>query len=91
MDVDKSLYMKEFLEMRSTLGTVINKPATDLFQINLYNEFLPRKVKEEVKQVVKEIEEKTIQILDKGQLKNKQNKNETEEIKVISDKKDEVS
>ena len=52
---------------------------------------MPRKVKIHVKQVVKEIEEKTIQILDKGQLKNKQNKNETEEIKVISDKKDEVS
>ena len=44
MDVDKSLYMHIFRN-ESTLGTVINKPATDLFQINLYNDFCHAKSK----------------------------------------------
>jgi hypothetical protein len=73
MDIDKSLYMKEFLEMRSSLGCVFNREARSVLHTNLYNEFLPRKVKTEVKEVVEEIEEKTIQILDKGQLEAKAN------------------
>lgn len=73
MDIDKSLYMKEFLEMRSTLGCVFNREARSVLHTNLYDEFLPRKVKTEVKEVVEEIEEKTIQILDKGQLEAKEN------------------
>ena len=73
MDIDKSLYMKEFLEMRSSLGCVFNREARSVLHTNLYNEFLPRKVKTEVKEVVEEIEEKTIQILDKGQLEAKEN------------------
>ena len=73
MDIDKSLYMKEFLEMRSSLGCVFNREARSVLHTNLYDEFLPRKVKTEVKEVVEEIEEKTIQILDKGQLEAKEN------------------
>mgnify|MGYP001448113140 CR=1 FL=1 len=73
MDIDKSLYMKEFLELRSTLGCVVNPEVRDILHTNLYDEFLPRKVKTEVKEVVAEIEEKTIQILDKGQLEAKEN------------------
>jgi hypothetical protein len=73
MDIDKSLYMKEFLEMRSSLGCVFNREARSVLHTNLYNEFLPRKVKTEVKEVVEGIEEKTIQILDKGQLEAKAN------------------
>lgn len=73
MDIDKSLYMKEFLEMRSSLGCVFNREARSVLHTNLYDEFLPRKVKTKVKEVVEEIEEKTIQILDKGQLEAKEN------------------
>ena len=73
MDIDKSLYMKEFLEMRSSLGCVFNREARSVLHTNLYDEFLPRKVKTEVAEVVEEIEEKTIQILNKGQLEAKAN------------------
>lgn len=73
MDIDKSLYMKEFLEMRSSLGCVFNREARSVLHTNLYDEFLPRKVKTEVEEVVEEIQEKTIQILDKGQLEAKEN------------------
>ena len=77
MDIDKSLYMKEFLEMRSSLGCVFNREARSVLHTNLYDEFLPRKVKTEVVEVVEEIEEKTIQILNKGQLEaNKNTKRE---------------
>tara|TARA_B100002019_G_scaffold288344_1_gene301805 strand:- start:245 stop:754 length:510 start_codon:yes stop_codon:yes gene_type:complete len=81
MDIDKSLYMKEFLELRSTLGCVVNPEVRDILHTNLYDEFLPRKVKTEVKEVVAEIEEKTIQILDKGQLEA----NKTKDTEVIED------
>ena len=81
MDIDKSLYMKEFLELRSTLGCVVNPEVRDILHTNLYDEFLPRKVKTEVKEVVEEIEEKTIQILDKGQLEA----NKTKDTEVIED------
>ena len=73
MDIDKSLYMKEFLQLRSTLGSVLNMEARSILQTNLYNEFLPRKIKKEVEEVVEEIEEKTIQILNKGQLEANEN------------------
>ena len=81
MDIDKSLYMKEFLELRSTLGCVVNPEVRDILHTNLYDEFLPRKVKTEVKEVVAEIEEKTIQILDKGQLEA----NKTKDTEVNED------
>ena len=73
MDIDKSLYMKDFLKLRSTLGCVFNREARSVLHTNLYDEFLPRKVKTEVEEVVEEIQEKTIQILDKGQLEAKEN------------------
>ena len=65
--------MKEFLQLRSTLGSVLNMEARSILQTNLYNEFLPRKIKKEVEEVVEEIEEKTIQILNKGQLEANEN------------------
>ena len=51
MDIDKSLYMKEFLEVRKNLGTIINLQSHHILNINLYNEFLPREKKIKVKQV----------------------------------------
>lgn len=87
MDIDKSLYMKEFLEMRSSLGCVFNGEARSVLHTNLYDEFLPRKVKTEVAEVVEEIEEKTIQILNKGQLEakanTKQEQDKTEDTLVL--------
>ena len=87
MDIDKSLYMKEFLEMRSSLGCVFNREARSVLHTNLYDEFLPRKVKTEVAEVVEEIEEKTIQILNKGQLEakanTKQEQDKTEDTLVL--------
>tara|TARA_Y100000389_G_scaffold190282_1_gene214977 strand:+ start:188 stop:727 length:540 start_codon:yes stop_codon:yes gene_type:complete len=69
MDIDKSLYMKEFLEVRETLGSVLNKPAEHVLFTNLYNAFLPRKIQTKVKDIVEEIEEKTILIKDNKQVK----------------------
>ena len=70
MDIDKSLYMKEFLEVRETLGSVLNKPAEHILFTNLYNAFLPRTIQTKVKDIVEEIEEKTILIKDNKQIKN---------------------
>lgn len=69
MDIDKSLYMKEFLEVRETLGSVLNKPAEHILFTNLYNAFLPRTIQTKVKDIVEEIEEKTILIKDNKQVK----------------------
>ena len=65
MNIDKSLYMKEFLELRNNLGSVHNLEAKHILYTNLYNEFLPREIKKKVGSVVEEIEEKTILIKDK--------------------------
>ena len=62
MDVDKSLYMKDFLELRNNLGSAHNLEAKHILYTNLYNEFLPREIKKKVETVVEEIEEKTILI-----------------------------
>ena len=86
MDIDKSLYMKEFLQMRNELGCVFNREARSVLHTNLYDEFLPRKVKTEVAEVVEEIQEKTIQILDKGQLEAKENtKQEQDKLVLFED------
>ena len=60
MNIDKSLYMKNFLELRNNLGSVHNLEAKHTLYTNLYNEFLPREIKKRVEVVVEEIEEKTI-------------------------------
>jgi len=65
MNIDKSLYMKEFLELRNNLGSVHNLEAKHILYTNLYNEFLPREIKKKVEAVVEEIEEKTILLKDK--------------------------
>lgn len=62
MNIDKSLYMKNFLELRNNLGSVHNLEAKHILYTNLYNEFLPREIKKKVEAVVEEIEEKTILI-----------------------------
>jgi len=62
MNADKSLYMKEFMELRNYLGKVTNVSHEHILFTNLYNEFLPSKTKKKVKDVVDSIEEKTILI-----------------------------
>lgn len=65
MNIDKSLYMKNFLELRNNLGSVHNLEAKHILYTNLYNEFLPKEIKKKVEAVVEEIEEKTILLKDK--------------------------
>ena len=65
MNIDKSLYMKNFLELRNNLGSVHNLEAKHILYTNLYNEFLPKTIKKKVEDVVEEIEEKTILLKDK--------------------------
>ena len=65
MNIDKSLYMKNFLELRNNLGSVHNSEAKHILYTNLYNEFLPKEIKKKVEKVVEEIEEKTILLKDK--------------------------
>ena len=65
MNIDKSLYMKKFLELRNNLGSVHNLEAKHILYTNLYNEFLPKEIKKKVEAVVEEIEEKTILLKDK--------------------------
>lgn len=88
MDIDKALYMKEFLELRNTLGVVVNKPANHVLYKNMYNEFMPRKDKIEIKKVVTEIQEKTIQIFNKKDVNKK--KDESPEGALAIDKEIEV-
>jgi hypothetical protein len=65
MNIDKSLYMKNFLELRNNLGSVHNSEAKHILYTNLYDDFLSKGIKKKVEAVVEEIEEKTILIKDK--------------------------
>jgi len=66
MDLDKSLYMKEFMNIRNEYGSVTNQIAQHPLFVNLYDELIPKQETKEVKQVIEEIEEKTIHLLKKG-------------------------
>ena len=57
MDLDKSLYMSEFLKIREDLGTTEIYPVTNTLYSNLYDEFKQNEKVEEVKEIVDEIEE----------------------------------
>ena len=65
MDLDKSLYMKEFMDLRSDYGSIINQYADHTLFTNLYDEFKPKQQVIEVKEIIEEIEEKTIHLLKK--------------------------
>jgi len=62
MDVDKSLYMADFLKLRDELGTVELYPTRNTLFTNLYDEFRPKEQINEVKEIIKEIEEKSIHL-----------------------------
>lgn len=66
MDIDTSLYMSNFLKMRDDIGTMELYPLKNVLYENLYEDLKPTKIINEVKEVVKEIEEKTIHMLKKA-------------------------
>ena len=49
MDLDKALYMSEFLKIREDLGTTEIYPVTNTLYSNLYDEFKQNEKIEEVK------------------------------------------
>jgi hypothetical protein len=65
MDLDKSLYMAEFLKMREDIGTVEIYPVKNTLFTNLYDDFKPKEEVKEVKEVIEEIGDKTIHLLKK--------------------------
>ena len=65
MDLDKALYMKEFIEMRETIGTNEYYPVKDILFTNLYDEFKSKEKIKEVEEVIEEIQDKTIHLLKK--------------------------
>jgi regulator of replication initiation timing len=69
MDINKSLYMADFLKVRQELGTVENYQLKNTLFMNLYDQMTPKSHSNEVIQLVKDIEddtqEKTVMILEK--------------------------
>ena len=59
MDLDKALYMSEFLKIREDLGTTEIYPVTNTLYSNLYDEFKQNEKVEEVKEIVDGIEDNT--------------------------------
>ena len=65
MDIEKSLYMTEFLRMREDLGKVYLYPVKDTLFTNLYDELRPKQQIKAVEEVIEEIDEKTIHLMKK--------------------------
>tara|TARA_Y100000768_G_scaffold386354_1_gene374569 strand:+ start:875 stop:1282 length:408 start_codon:yes stop_codon:yes gene_type:complete len=59
MDLDKALYMSEFLKIREDLGTTEIYPVTNTLYSNLYGEFKQKEKIEEVKEIIEGIEDIT--------------------------------
>ena len=70
MDIDKSLYMAEFLKIRQDLGTVETYSVKNTLFTNLYDQMTSNTHSSEVIQLVKDVEEdiqeKTVMILEKS-------------------------
>jgi hypothetical protein len=68
MDLDKSLYMKEFHHMRENIGTTEYYPVHNILFTNLYDEFKSKNKIKEVEEVIEniqDIQDKTIHLLKK--------------------------
>ena len=65
MDINRSLYMAEFLKLKEDLGTVELYLTKNTLFTNLYDEFKPRQQIKEVEEVIEEIQDKTIQLVKK--------------------------
>ena len=59
MDLDKALYMSEFLKIREDLGTTEIYPVTNTLYSNLYGEFKQKEKVEYVKEIIEGIEDIT--------------------------------
>ena len=59
MDLDKALYMSEFLKIREDLGTTEIYPVTNTLYSNLYGEFKQNEKIEEVKEIIEGFEDNT--------------------------------
>ena len=59
MDLDKALYMSEFLKIREDLGTTEIYPVTNTLYSNLYDEFKQNEKIEEVKEIIEGLEDNT--------------------------------
>jgi len=64
MDLDKALYMREFLQMREDLGSTEIYAVQNTLFTNLY-ETKPKEQIKEIKQVIEDIQDKTIHLLKK--------------------------
>lgn len=71
MDIDKSLYMADFMKLREELGKVERNKVKDVLFSNLYDEMTPKYHSTEVIQAIEEInketEKKTIMVLEGSQ------------------------
>ena len=66
MNLDKSLYMADFMGIRNTLGTVAMYPTKNTLFANLYDDLKPKEQVKEVTEVMEEIEEKIIHLVKKA-------------------------
>ena len=94
MDLDKSLYMRQFIQMRENLGSTEYYTVKNTLFTNLYDEFKPKQQSKEVKQVIEDTQDKTIHILKKEDqhvffpdlpelIEEKEENEKVDEIKVI--------
>jgi len=65
MDIDKSLYMAEFLRIRESVGKLYIYPVRDTLFNNIYDELKPKQQIKDVEEVIEEIEDKTIHLMKK--------------------------
>ena len=63
MDVEKSIYMRDFTTSRMSLGSITYEPVYSPLSQNIYGDLKPKKIVKQVEDVIDEIEEKTILIL----------------------------
>ena len=59
MDVDKSIYMKDFTTSRMSIGSITYEPVYSPLSQNIYGDLKPKKIVKQVEDVIDTIEEKT--------------------------------
>ena len=68
MEVNKSLYMSDFLKMRQEIGCIEHYSVKNILYMNLYDEMTPKQHSTEIIQSIKDIQDdiqdKTIMIIE---------------------------
>ena len=64
--MDSFLFMKQFYEMRQSIGTIHNKTVYHPLEVSVYSDLKPKRDVKQVKDIVQDIEEKTILIVKKS-------------------------